>query len=174
MQQYEDILKELEKKLAPKVLKQYGIICKKLPFGDCSPIYLAKPHWTNRFDDDRKSTLGIFCSVWVDPKYLKRNLYSYNIHAKTLHKLPGYQLKPKLFATEFRSLVNTTVADWPGVSLNYGPSTLLMGRDSCDLDSFAEKVEARIQGYVDIHKHIDELLAQYRSGSDHHNYMKHK
>lgn len=160
MQQYNDILKEQEIKLAAKLLKQHGIVCKQLPFGDCSPLYLAKPQWTNRFDEDRESTIGIFCSVWVDTKYLKKNLYSYNIHAKSLNKLPGYQLKPKIFAGEFRGLVQSSVAQWPGISLDYGPSTLLMGRDVCELDSFAEKVEERMMGYVDIHHHIDHLLEQ--------------
>ena len=160
MQQYNDILKQQEKKLAPKLLKQHGIICKQLPFGDCSPLYLAKPHWTNRFDEDRLSTIGIFCSVWVDPETIKKNLYSYNIHAKALHKLPGYQLQSRQFASEFRSLVKTSVADWPGIGLDYGPTTLLQGTVTCDLDSFAESVEERIHGYADKHHHIDDLLAQ--------------
>lgn len=160
MDQYDQVLKKQEKRHASSLLKKHGIICKQLAFGkaDCPPLYVAKPHWTNRFDDDRESTIGVFCAVWVSPTLLKKNQFAYNIHAKTLQKLPGYKLKPKEFANEFRSLVKSQVAQWPGIKLDYGPSTLLQGVGSSDLDSFSESVEERIAGFVEIHQHIDALL----------------
>lgn len=160
MEQYSKILKQQERKHAANLLKKHGIVCKQLPFGDdeCPPLYMAKLHWTNRFDPDRESTVGIFCSIWVAPTLLKKKRFAYNIHAKTLQKLPGYKLKPKTFASEFRSLVESQVSTWPSIRLDYGPSTLLQGNDVCDLDSFSEKVEARMLGFVEIHQHIDDLL----------------
>jgi len=89
---------------------------------------------------------------------LKKNQFAYNIHAKTLQKLPGYKLTPKTFASDFRSLVKSQVSKWPNIRLDYGPSTLLQGNDSSDLTDFGERVEQRILGFVDIYKHIDELL----------------
>jgi len=160
MDQYNKILKQQERLHASKLLKKHGIICKQLQFGDdeCPPLYLAKQHWTNRFDDNRESTIGIFCSIWVAPTLLKKNKFAYNIHAKSLQKLPGYQLTPKTFANDFRKLVRDQVSSWPGISLNHGPSTLLQGKETGELDSFAEKVEERILGFTEIHQHVDDLL----------------
>jgi len=160
LQQFDNILKEQETLLAPKLLKKHGIICKQLPYGDGAPLYLAKQHWTNRFDDNRESTIGIFCAVWVGAALLKQNRFAYNIHSKALQKLPGYKLEPKKFASDFRSLVKSSVSQWPSIRLDYGPSTLLMGKEICELDSFAKKVEERILGFVDISQHIDNLLEQ--------------
>lgn len=160
MEQYSRILKKQEHHHASNLLKKHGLLCKQLQYGDetCSPLYLAKPHWTNRFDHKRESTIGIFCSIWVAPTLLKKKQFAYNIHAKSLQKLPGYKLTPKIFANDFRSLVKAQVSQWPGISLDFGPSTLLQGKEVCDLNSFNEKVEERIFGFVDIHEYIDNLL----------------
>lgn len=160
MQQYNKVLQQLEHKHAPILLEKHGLICKQLPFGDdeCPPLYLAKPHWTNRFDDNRDSTIGIFCAIWLAPTQLKKNRFKYNIHSKSLKKLPGYKAEPRKFASEFRNLVETSVSQWPGISLKYGPSTLLQGSETFESDSFADKVEERILGFVDIYQPIDDLL----------------
>ena len=161
MERYSKILKQQESQHAPGVLKKYGIICKQLRFGNGpAPLYLAKSHWTNRFDPERESTIGIFCSIWVSPALLKQNQFAYNIHSKELRKLPGYQLVSQQFASNFRKLVRTDVANWPNVRLDFGPSTLLQGKDICELSSFAERVEERIHGLVDIHQHVDSLLEE--------------
>ena len=162
MEQFEKILKQQERKHAARLKKSHGLICKQLDFVDCLPLYIAKPAWTNRFDKNRGATLGIFCSIWVGKTDLTKKKFPYNIHAKTLRKLPGYDIEPRAFADEFRRLVETEVADWPGIKLDHGPSTLLGGKDTCELDSFAEKVEARILGFVSIQHHIDNLLEASR------------
>lgn len=160
MEQYDKVLKQQERRHAKTLLKKHGLLCKQLQYADdgCPPLYIAKPHWTNRFDEERESTIGIFCAIWVAPTLLKKRQFAYNIHSKTLHKLPGYKLKSRKYANDFRRLVKSQVAQWPGISLDYGPLTLLEGKDTCDLDSFSEKVEERIFGFVDIHQHIDDLL----------------
>ena len=162
MEQFEKILKQQEREHAAKLKKSHGLICKQLDYVDCSPLYIAKPDWTNRFDNNRDATLGIFCAIWVGKSDIKKKKFPYNIHAKTLRKLPGYTLEPREFADEFRRLVYSEVADWPGIKLDYGPSTLLGGKDNCELDSFAEKVEERILGFASIHHHIDDLLEAAR------------
>jgi len=158
MKEFEKILKQQERNHAAKLKKSHGLICKQLAFGDCSPLYIAKPHWTNRFDENRTSTVGVFCAIWVSEKDIKNEKFLYNIHSKAIKDLPGHKLKSREFADEFRRLVKSTVSDWPGISLNHGPVTLLQGSQTCDLDTFAENVEKRIMGFVDIHHHIDNLL----------------
>ena len=165
MDRYSKILKQQECRHAPSLLKKHGLVCKQLQFGndECPPLYLAKPHWTNRFDRERESTIGIFCSIWVSPALLKKKQFAYNIHAKALNKMPGYKLTPKIFANDFRGLVESQVSQWPGISLDYGPSTLLQGKETCDINSFSEKVEERIVGFVGIYQHIDDLLENHAS-----------
>lgn len=159
MNQHHKILKQKEAQHAPSLLKKHGLICKQLPWdGGLNPLYLAKPHWTNRFDKKRESTIGIFCSIWVTVELLEENQFAYNIHAKQLRKLPGYKLGAREFASEFRKLVKAQVASWPNIRLDFGPLTLLEGRDSCELDAFADNVDERISAFVEIHQHIDDLL----------------
>jgi len=55
-------------------------------------------------------------------------------------------------------LVKSSISSWPGISVKHGPSTLLQGYDTCELDSFADKVDERIAGFVDIYQHVDNLL----------------
>jgi len=162
MEKFEKILKQQERKHAAKLKKSHGLICKQLHYVDCWPLYIAKPAWTNRFDKNRDATLGIFCAIWVGESDLKKKKFPYNIHAKTLRKYPGYNIEPREFADEFRRLVESEVADWPGIKLGYGPSTLLGGKETCELDSFAEKVEERILGFASIQHHIDDLLEAAR------------
>jgi len=158
MEQHHAILKQQEEKNAPNLLSKHNTVCRQMQFGKEAPLYLAKSHWTNRFDENRASTIGIFFSIWVTPKLIEQGRCAYNIHSKQLSKLPGYRLTPRKFADEFRFAVEARVADWPGIRMDYGPSTLLQGHDSCDLDSFAEKVEDRVSQFVEIHKEIDVLL----------------
>ena len=163
MEQHHAILKQQEEESAASLLSKHNIVCRQMPFGKEAPLYLAKSHWTNRFDDERDSTVGIFFAIWVSPKLIEQGKFAYNIHSKQLSKLPGYKLKPRKFADEFRLAVEARVADWPGIRMDYGPSTLLQGHDSCDLDSFADKVADRVSQFVDIHKEIDGLLERSTS-----------
>jgi len=158
MNKHKKILKDAEMKLASGLLDKHGIICKQIQFGDSPVLYLAKPNWTNRFDKKRESTIGIFYGLWVSPKQLEKNEYAYNIHSKKLRELPGYKLEPRSFADDFRKAVKTKVKNWPNIRLDYGPSTLLQGRDRCDLDTFEEKIEQRVNDFIKIHKEIDKLL----------------
>lgn len=164
MEAYDSVLKKLERQYSKPFLAEQGVICKRLKFGDdVDPLYLAKAHWTNRFDEKRESTIGIFCAIWVTPALVAKNQFAYNIHSKAIRKLPGYQLASIPFARDFRQRVSSKVADWPDISLDHGPTTLLQGSDSSDLDDFAQRVEDRILGFVDIATDIDELLEETKS-----------
>jgi len=161
MDRYNKILKQQERQHATNLLKKYGLVCKQLQYGDdCAPLYLAKPHWTNRFNPKRETTIGIFYGLWISPQLLEKNQFAYNIHSKKIRKLPGYKLTSKDFAVKFRNLVKPSVSQWPGIRLNYGPTTLLEGRDTSELSVFAEKLAERIQAFADISHHIDDLLEE--------------
>lgn len=163
MEPYRNILKQQEIHHAQNLLRDHGLMCEQMEFGDSATLYLAKPHWTNRFDHARDSTIGIFCCIWVSPKLLEQKQFAYNIHSKAIRKLPGYKLTSQKFASDFRKLVDVQVISWPNISLDHGPLTLLQGTDVCELDSFAEKITERINGFVSIHHHVDALLNESSS-----------
>jgi len=159
MKKYRKILKHLEEKHAPSLLSKYGLNCKQMQYREeNASLYVAKSHWTNRFDPNREATIGIFFAVWMSPELIKQQQLAYNIHSKKLRHLPGYKLASRKFADEFRRAVKDRVESWPGIRVDYGPLTLLEGRDTVNLDNFSEKVEQRIDGFVDIHAEIDRLL----------------
>jgi len=159
MERYRNILKKYEKSHSQALFKKHGLICKQLEYsGEVACLYLAKEHWTNRFDPERESTIGVFFSAWVSPELLKKQEFAYTIHSKQLRKLPGYRLASREFADEFRDLVRTRVASWPNIRMDYGPVTLLEGKDTCELDSFEKNVEKRVSDFVGIHEEIDRLI----------------
>ncbi len=161
MDKYLNILKQQEHRLAPGLLKRHRLVCKQLTFEGTAPLYVAKPHWTNRFDAEKDSTIGLFFAIWVTPQLIERKQFAYNLHSKQLRNLPGYKVTSRKFASEFRIAIKDKVSDWPEISLDYGPVTLFEGRDSCERDSFAQKVEQRVTAFVKIHAEVDTLLAGY-------------
>ena len=86
---------------------------------------LYKPHWSNGFKSEAKSSSQIFFSVWTDEK--KANLLRYNIHALKLRQLRGYSLESRKFADAFRQSFLPMAKAWPNLSLDYGPQTLMEG-----------------------------------------------
>lgn len=164
MKKYRECLYQQERKLSPGLLEKYGLLCKQLPFVDDSEVlYVAKPHWTNRFDPKREYSIGIFCAIWVSPELLEQQQFAYNIHSLKLRQLQGFKLTSRKFADEFRSAVKASVASWPNVRMDYGPMTLLEGRCECSIDSFSKLVEERVNGFVSIHHEIDKLLDASKS-----------
>lgn len=153
------MLQQIEKDTAPALLRDHKMICQQLQYKDeAAVLYLARSHWTNRFDPNRESTIGIFFSIWVSPELIKQQQLAYNVHSKQLRKLPDYKLTSRRFADDFRNAVRDRVAGWPGVSLDYGPVTLLEGCDSCSLDNLADKVDQRVSAFIGISTDIDRLL----------------
>ena len=158
MEKYRNVLKKIEKMHAHSLSDKHGLTCKQIQYGDAAALYIAKKNWTNRFERDREKTIGIFYCVWVSPELLEDEKYAYNIHSLKLRELPGYKLASREFANNFRTAVQSRVASWPNISMDYGPLTLLEGRDQCEIDTFDKKIEKRISDFVEIHKEIDKLL----------------
>jgi len=162
IEDYRAIMRETESSLAKKLVNKHALNLKELPYGDSACLYLSKDNWSNRFNADREETIGIFFSIWIAPKLLKKGYFSYNAHALKLRKLPGYKLVSTTFADRFRQTAKSSIKNWPNVSTKYGQQTLFEGRDSAELENFGEKIQSRIEGFVKIHHIIDELLLEYK------------
>lgn len=162
MEKYARVLGDVAAQHAPSLISQYGLLCGQLPFGsDTAVIYVSKPSWSNRFDDTRTHTIGIFFSLWLTPTLVGQEMLAYNIHALKLRELPGFTLTAINFASEFRTRVKGLVVQWPGLRMDYGPRTLLEGRVSCTIDCLAKSTTERLVDFVGIHHVIDELLEEH-------------
>lgn len=161
-----EVLKLVEKRQAPELLREFGLVCRQLPFdAETAALYVAKPHWTNRFDERRESTSGIFFTVWVTPALIERSRLAYNVHSLKLRELQGYKLASRKFAEEFRQTVRPYVRAWPNISMDFGPLTLLQGYDNYAAKSFEPTVTRRVLDFVEVHQAIDRLIDKHKLDS---------
>lgn len=108
-------------------MEKAGLACKQGFYKDCQVIKLPKPSWTNDRADLIENETGIFFSVWINVKSLGGNRAHYNIHALKLRKLNGFSIASREFALAFRSGFATRASEWPNVSMQHGPQTLMQG-----------------------------------------------
>ena len=104
----------------------------------CPFLKLDKANWHNR--GEVKIPGEIFFSIWMD----ENDRMNYNIHAFKLRHLTGYNLQGRKFAADFRDRLQSTKQNWPNISVEFGPLTLM-------------------QGWVDDENQIDELITEFIS-----------
>jgi len=107
---------------------------------------------------DGSPEAGIFFSIWVEAKSLKKNQAFYNIHALRLRSLSAYTLQSREFAAAFRARFQHQKDAWPHVSLEYGPQTLMQGWISLDSGHADEEMASLIRLFIPAAIIIDELL----------------
>jgi hypothetical protein len=120
-----------------------------------------KKNWVN---DNELFQPGpsIFFSVWVNDATIKENKIFYNIHALKLRQLKNYSITSREFASAFRSNFKTFEKQWPNVSVDYGPLTLMEGWQKVDLDNFHYEIEVLVTRFMEIDYIIDDLLSKYK------------
>ncbi len=94
---------------------------------DSAFLKLYKKSWASGGQDPLIAETRIFFSIWTNDTALKQHKLMYNIHAFKLRKLPGYTIESRKFAEIFRQLFKQFAHQWPNVSTNYGPLTLMQG-----------------------------------------------
>lgn len=124
---------------------------------DSAVLKVQKHHWREPSSDGSPEA-GIFFSIWVEAKSLKKNQAFYNIHALRLRNLSGYTLQSREFAEAFRARFQHQKDAWPQVSLDYGPQTLMQGWISLDSERLDEEMTALIRLFIPVATIIDELL----------------
>jgi hypothetical protein len=103
---------------------------------------------------------SVFFSTWVNDELIKANKLYYNIHALKLRELTGYAIKSRDFAEAFRARFKPFEKNWPNVSLNFGPLTLMEGWVNIDADDFEGAVASLAVHFLEIAFIIDDLLAE--------------
>ncbi len=139
-----------------------AMICKQGLYGGCPVLKLQKAAWTNDDMTTVRNQTGIFFSIWLNAESLRLNRIHYNIHALKLRQLKGYRITGINFATEFRGLFQPMRDDWPNVSVDYGPLTLMQGWIPLVEKTFARDLAALLQRFGKISPIIDEMLEKRR------------
>lgn len=130
---------------------------------DSTVLKLQKRRWTLAARAATASEAGIFFSVWLDEKSLKQHRVRYNIHALKLRTIPGFALQSREFAAAFRSAFSSVSREWPHVSTDYGPQTLMEGWIPSDPEKIEAEVAALIRRFLPLADVIDQLLDQRTS-----------
>ena len=139
-----------------------GLICKHGFYNGCSVLKLQKAVWTNDRMDRAQNETGIFFSIWMNEKAARQSRANYNIHALKLRRLEGYSIASRDFANEFRNSFASMSADWPNVSVDYGPLTLMQGWIKVELSNFEKDMLLLMERFRHVAPLIDRLLASRR------------
>jgi hypothetical protein len=136
-----------------------SLICKAGFFGNSAVLKLQKAAWTNDSMETVPNQTGIFFSIWLNETTARLNRVNYNIHALKLRQLNGYKLTSIRFAKDFRKQFKPVAKDWPNVSVDFGPLTLMQGWIAIDPKFFEKDVLKLMKSFGKVSPMIDELLA---------------
>lgn len=123
-------------------------------------LKLQKPRWTPTAPSAASTDTGIFFSIWVEAKSLKKKQAFYNIHALKLRSLDGFSIQSREFAAAFRSAFAASARNWPHVSTDHGPQTLMEGWIDLDLARLESDVTHLVCNFIPLAALIDTLLDQ--------------
>jgi hypothetical protein len=126
-------------------------------------LRLQKSAWANKPYERPQSDTAIFFSIWLHDKTIKENKIFYNIHALKLRQLKGYKITSREFAAAFRSRFKPYAHQWPNVSVDFGPQTLMEGWEKLDTANIQEDVFKIASRFLEIDTLIDDLLDGYKS-----------
>lgn len=152
---YLELLSALQQRIRSKLLDEHDLHCEVGEWLDCAVLKLQKKTWTKNGLGE-----GVFFSVWIGEKELKRNRFNYNIHAYKLRLWKDHEIKPVEFASSFRSRVRSLAGSWPNLEMDYGPQTLMQGWLDLSAETFERDVSDLIEKFVGIQGIVDEMLQE--------------
>lgn len=135
-----------------------GLVCKQGFYKASAVLKLQKPSWTNDPMDQVENTSGIFFSIWMNKGSTSRNRAYYNIHALKLRDLKDYSIASREFARDFRREFASMHNEWPNVSVEYGPLTLMEGWIGITPNHLEEDVMLLIERFQSLSALIDRML----------------
>lgn len=126
-------------------------------------LKIYKPEWSGNPQEPLEAKSRIFFSVWVNEKTIEENKLYYNIHALKLRELNGYKITSRDFAERFRSQFKKQHNQWPNVSTDYGPLTLMEGWKELNAHTLQSDIEELIHPFFKVYPIIDKTLAHYKT-----------
>ena len=121
-------------------------------------LRIQKQHWANNPGEKPQTGSAIFFSIWIDDGDSSDPKLFYNIYALKLRKLNGYVQTSRKFADDFRAQFEDLKHDWPNVSTNFGPQTLIQGWQPVNLEYLVIDILKIANKFTEIDFIIDNLL----------------
>jgi hypothetical protein len=125
-------------------------------------LKIQKKSWLNKSPTTVPFSGGIFFSIWINDESISKGKLRYNIHALKLRELEGYSIKSREFAEAFRSRFKSFSKQWPNVSVDFGPLTLMEGWVLLDEKKLPDILIDLANKFLEIEFIIDEVLAERR------------
>lgn len=125
-------------------------------------IKLYKKSWASDSLEPLTPESRIFSSIWINDSLIEKQKIMYNIHALKLRKLKGYKIESRKFAEIFRDSFKDYESNWPNVSVNHGPLTLMEGWIKLDLKNLQEEVLKLANNFLEIEHLIDNTLNLFK------------
>lgn len=129
---------------------------------ESAALKVYKPEWSGDLKSPLDATGRIFFSIWISDQSIKEGKVYYNIHALKLRTLKNYSISSRKFAQDFRNEFMKYQKDWPNVSVEYGPLTLMQGWVDLKIENLQENVQKLVQNFFKVSSIIDRVLAQYK------------
>ncbi|WP_316634721.1 hypothetical protein [uncultured Flavobacterium sp.] len=158
LESFQKIINQLDSKL----LAEKSIEVSVGIYLDSVFIKLYKKSWASNPQEPLMSESRIFFSVWINDSTIEKQKIMYNIHALKLRKLKGYAIQSRKFAELFRKDFKDYESNWPNVSVNHGPLTLMEGCIKLDLENFQEEVSKLANNFLEIEYLVDNTLNQFK------------
>jgi hypothetical protein len=157
-----EVFKTAATKLDQRSLDKRNILTVTGSYLDSPYLKLYKTAWANPSPDPPQSPSRIFFSVWTDEKAITDGRLRYNIHALKLRYLKDYKIESRKFAEAFRKAFKSYKSDWPNVSLDFGPLTLIEGWVKTSDISFEKDTLVLAKRFLEIEHLVDETLLGFR------------
>ncbi|WP_293304416.1 hypothetical protein [Pedobacter sp. UBA5917] len=125
-------------------------------------LKLYKKSWASGLQDPLTAESRIFFSIWVNDATVEVQKISYNIHAFKLRYLKGYAIQSRQFADVFRESFKAFEHQWPNVSVNYGPLTLMEGWIKLVENNLPREVLSLANNFLAIEHLVDDALLKFK------------
>jgi len=124
---------------------------------------IYKPEWASDPATPLTSSGRIFFSIWVTDRSIRENKLLYNIHALKLRQFKTHRLPSRDFAARFRTLLKPHLPDWPNLSIDFGPLTLMQGWIPLNPNTLQSDIIRLAQKFETISPLIDQTIATFKS-----------
>lgn len=129
---------------------------------ESAALKVYKPEWSGDLQSPLDAEGRIFFSIWINDQSIQEGKMYYNIHALKLRTLKNYSISSRKFAQDFRNEFAKYQKDWPNVSVEYGPLTLMQGWVDLKIGNLQENVQKLVQNFLKVSFIIDSVLMQYK------------
>lgn len=161
-EKYFKIFSSVAGQLNLQLLKEMQLETAVIEVLDCVCLKIYKKSWCSSKEDPLLAKTRIFFSIWVSDESDKQQKLLYNIHAFKLRHLPGYAIESRKFANVFRSAFKAFEQQWPNVSVNFGPLTLMEGWVSFDHKNIAQQIVELANNFLTIAPLLEDTLASFK------------